>query len=43
MMRIMGIDAGSVSVKVIVLDAAGSVQQRYYRAQRAPCTGDLRS
>ena len=33
-MRTLGLDAGSVSVKVVVLDASGSVLQRHYRKHR---------
>jgi predicted CoA-substrate-specific enzyme activase len=33
-MKIIGLDAGSVSVKAVVFDAAGAVQQRYYRKHR---------
>jgi predicted CoA-substrate-specific enzyme activase len=33
-MKIIGLDAGSVSVKVVVLDASGTVLQRHYRKHR---------
>ncbi len=33
-MKIIGLDAGSVSIKVVVLDASGGVQQRYYKKHR---------
>ncbi len=33
-MKVIGLDAGSVSVKVVVLDAAGAVLNRFYRKHR---------
>ena len=33
-MKIVGLDAGSVSVKVVVLDDSGEVLQRFYRKHK---------
>ena len=33
-MKIIGLDAGSVSIKVVVLDASGGVLQRHYKKHR---------
>lgn len=33
-MKIIGLDAGSVSVKAVVLDAAGAVLKRYYQKHK---------